>query len=88
MLVVYAFLGSVRGTLIIGSAIPISIMITFVIMALGGLSLNLMTLGGLALGVGMMVDNSVVVLENIFRQRDEEGKARVDASVGGATEVV
>ncbi|PKO30106.1 MAG: AcrB/AcrD/AcrF family protein [Betaproteobacteria bacterium HGW-Betaproteobacteria-7] len=75
MLVVYVFLGSVRGTLIIGSAIPISIMITFAIMALGGLSLNLMTLGGLALGIGMLVDNTIVMLENIERhQRDgEEG---------------
>jgi len=67
MVVVYAFLGSVRGTLIIGSAIPISIMITFVIMALGGLSLNLMTLGGLALSVGILVDQAIVTIENIER---------------------
>jgi CzcA family heavy metal efflux pump len=71
MIVVYFFLGNVRGTLIIGTAIPISIMVTFVIMALGGLTLNIMTLGGLALGVGMLIDNTIVMLENITRhQRD------------------
>jgi multidrug efflux pump subunit AcrB len=86
MLVVYSFLGSVRGTLIIGSAIPISIMITFVIMALGGLSLNLMTLGGLALGVGMLVDNTIVMLENIERHQ-REGEHGLDAAANAAAEV-
>jgi Cu/Ag efflux pump CusA len=74
MLVVYLFLGNLRGTLIIGSAIPIAIMVTFILMAMGGLSLNIMTLGGLALGVGMLVDNTIVMLENIQRhQRSGEG---------------
>ena len=86
MTVVYAFLGSVRGTLIIGSAIPISIMITFAIMALGGLSLNLMTLGGLALGVGMLVDNTIVMLENIERHQ-REGEAPLAAATSAAGEV-
>jgi len=86
MVVVYAFLGSVRGTLIIGSAIPISIMITFVIMALGGLSLNLMTLGGLALGIGMLVDNTIVMLENIERHQ-REGEYGLDAAANAASEV-
>jgi multidrug efflux pump subunit AcrB len=86
MLVVYCFLGSVRGTLIIGSAIPISIMITFVIMALGGLSLNLMTLGGLALGIGMLVDNTIVMLENIERHQ-REGEAGIEAAENAAAEV-
>ncbi|MDH4324301.1 MAG: efflux RND transporter permease subunit [Betaproteobacteria bacterium] len=86
MAVVYCFLGSVRGTLIIGSAIPISIMITFVIMALGGLSLNLMTLGGLALGIGMLVDNTIVMLENIERHQ-REGEAGVQAAENAAAEV-
>jgi hydrophobe/amphiphile efflux-1 (HAE1) family protein len=71
MLVVYLFLGNIRGTLIIGTAIPISIMVTFVIMALGGLTLNIMTLGGLALGVGMLIDNTIVMLENVTRHRRE-----------------
>jgi CzcA family heavy metal efflux pump len=86
MIVVYAFLGSVRGTLIIGSAIPISIMVAFVIMALGGLSLNLMTLGGLALGIGMLVDNTIVMLENIERHQ-REGEPGVQAAENAATEV-
>ncbi len=86
MLVVYCFLGSVRGTLIIGTAIPISIMIAFVIMALGGLSLNLMTLGGLALGIGMLVDNTIVMLENIERHQ-REGEAGVEAAENAAAEV-
>jgi CzcA family heavy metal efflux pump len=69
MVVVYIFLGNLRRTLIIGSAIPIAIMVTFVIMGLGGLTLNIMTLGGLALGVGMIVDNTIVMQENIYRHQ-------------------
>jgi len=75
MLVVYVFLGNIRGTLIIGSAIPISIMVTFVLMALAGLTFNVMTLGGLALGVGMLIDNTIVMLENIARHKNEEPRA-------------
>jgi CzcA family heavy metal efflux pump len=86
MTVVYLFLGNLRGTLIIGSAIPISIMITFVIMAQGGLSLNLMTLGGLALGVGMLIDNTIVMLENIERHQ-REGEAPITAASAAAGEV-
>jgi len=86
MIVVYMFLGSVRGTLIIGSAIPISIMITFAIMALGGLSLNLMTLGGLALGIGMLIDNTIVMLENIERHQ-REGENSMAAAEHAAAEV-
>ncbi|MGE0875031.1 MAG: efflux RND transporter permease subunit [Burkholderiales bacterium] len=86
MAVVYVFLGSVRGTLIIGSAIPISIIISFIIMALGGLSLNLMTLGGLALGIGMLVDNTIVMLENIERHQ-REGETGIAAAENAAAEV-
>ncbi|MEN8179624.1 MAG: efflux RND transporter permease subunit [Pseudomonadota bacterium] len=71
MLVVYLFLGSLRRTLIIGSAIPIAILVTFILMSTAGLTLNIMTLGGLALGIGMLVDSTIVMLENIYRhQRD------------------
>ena len=69
MAVVYIFLGNLKRTLIIGSAIPIAIMVTFVLMGAGGLTLNVMTLGGLALGVGMLVDNTIVMLENIYRHQ-------------------
>jgi CzcA family heavy metal efflux pump len=86
MAVVYIFLGNFRRTLIIGSAIPIAIMVTFVIMGIGGLTLNIMTLGGLALGVGMLVDNTIVMLENIYRHQ-REGEAVENASLHAATEV-
>jgi HAE1 family hydrophobic/amphiphilic exporter-1 len=81
------FLRNLRSTLVISLAIPISIVATFALVYFGGFTLNLMTLGGLALGVGMMVDSSIVVLENIFRRRDEEGEDATDASIEGASEV-
>lgn len=81
------FLRNLRSTIVIAVAIPISIIATFALIYFGGFTLNLMTLGGLALGVGMMVDNSIVVLENIFRHRDEEGADRTGAAVMGTGEV-
>ena len=88
MIVVYLFIGNIRGTLIIGTAIPISIMVTFIIMALGGLTLNIMTLGGLALGVGMLIDNTIVMLENIARHRqDVDDPAELEAATRAAGEV-
>lgn len=86
MAVVYLFLGNIRRTLIIGSAIPIAIMVTFIFMGIGGLTLNVMTLGGLALGVGMLVDNTIVMLENIYRHQ-REGEDAKSAGVHAATEV-
>jgi HAE1 family hydrophobic/amphiphilic exporter-1 len=65
------FLRNVSSTLIISTAIPTSILATFLLMYMGGFTLNLMTFGGLALAVGMLVDNAIVVLENIFRHREE-----------------
>jgi HAE1 family hydrophobic/amphiphilic exporter-1 len=81
------FLRNVRSTLVISMAIPISVVATFALIYFGGFTLNLMTLGGLALGVGMMVDSSVVVLENIFRRHREQGEAVAEAAVRGAREV-
>jgi multidrug efflux pump subunit AcrB len=86
MSMVYLFLGNLRRTLIIGSAIPIAIMFTCVLMGLGGLTLNIMTLGGLALGVGMLVDNTIVMLENIYRHQRENADS-FTASTEGANEV-
>ncbi|SEH07782.1 efflux RND transporter permease subunit [Candidatus Venteria ishoeyi] len=71
MLVVYLFLGDVRRTLIIGSSIPIALMLTFALMGLGDLHLNIMTLGGLAVGVGLLVDSAIVMLENIARHQQQ-----------------
>lgn len=82
MIVVYLFLGNLRHTLIIGSAIPIAIMVTFILMGLGDLSLNIMTLGGLALGVGMLVDNTIVMLENISRHQQERDIVQMESTVG------
>ncbi|MGD8874413.1 MAG: efflux RND transporter permease subunit [Gammaproteobacteria bacterium] len=86
MLVVFVFLGNLRRTLIIGSAIPIAIMVTFIIMGMGGLTLNIMTLGGLALGVGLIVDNTIVMLENIYRHQCQ-GEADLEAGAHAAAEV-
>ncbi len=87
VLVLLFFLRSWRSTLVIAVAIPISVVATFALMWFGGLTLNLMSLGGLALGVGMMVDSAVVVLENVFRRRTEEKDGAVDAAVRGTQEV-
>ncbi|BAM03648.1 efflux RND transporter permease subunit [Phycisphaera mikurensis] len=87
VLVLLVFLRSVRSTLVIAIAIPIAIVATFALMNGGGLTLNLMTLGGLALGVGMMVDSSIVVIENIARRRDEEREDGKTAAIRGAAEV-
>ncbi|MCH8204277.1 MAG: efflux RND transporter permease subunit, partial [Candidatus Hydrogenedentes bacterium] len=86
LLVLFLFLREVKTTLIIGIAIPISVVATFVPMFMGGISLNIMSLGGLALGIGMLVDNSIVVLESIFRCR-EEGDGIRDAAERGTREV-
>lgn len=80
MAVVYLFLGNLRRTLIIGSAIPLAIMVTLTLMELGNLTFNIMTLGGLALGVGMLVDNTIVMLENIQRHQRLAAKQGVDAA--------
>lgn len=86
IVVLLAFLRDVRTTVIISVAIPVSIVATFNLMYFQGLSLNLMTLGGLALGTGMLVDNAIVVLENIFRLRQDGRDAR-DAAQLGARQV-
>ncbi|MCB1750983.1 MAG: efflux RND transporter permease subunit, partial [Gammaproteobacteria bacterium] len=87
VLVLLFFLRNLRSTLVISLAIPISMLATFGLLYFGGFTLNLMTLGGLALGAGMMVDSSVVVLENIFRRHNEAGEAPAVAAVKGTAEV-
>ena len=84
--VLLAFLRNVMHTLIVGVTIPVSIAATFAPMYLFDVSMNIMSLGGLALGIGMLVDNSIVVLESIFRCR-EEGDDLVRATVRGTGEV-
>jgi HAE1 family hydrophobic/amphiphilic exporter-1 len=84
--VLFFFLGNFSSTLIISFAIPISLIFTFTLLYFSNLTLNMMTLGGLALGIGMMVDNSIVVLENIFRYR-ELGTNIKESACLGASEV-
>ncbi|WDV46054.1 efflux RND transporter permease subunit [Clostridiaceae bacterium M8S5] len=86
IIILYIFLKNLRTTFIIGTSIPISIIVTFVLLYASDITLNLMTLGGLALGVGMLVDNAIVVLENIYRFR-QEGFSRVESAIKGAKEV-
>lgn len=86
VLVLFAFLRDLRTTLVIAFAIPVSVVATFNLMYFQGLTLNLMTLGGLALGVGMLVDNAIVVLENIFRLR-QQGVPALAAARDGARQV-
>lgn len=84
--VLVLFLRSLSSTLIIGVAIPISVVSTFALMFFNGFTLNIVSFGGLALGVGMLVDNAIVVLENIYRHR-EDGKPTREAALVGSREV-
>ena len=86
IVVLLFFLRSLSSTLIIGVAIPISVISTFALMYFNGFTLNTVSFGGLALGVGMLVDNAIVVLENIYRLR-EKGKDRIEAAVIGSRQV-
>jgi HAE1 family hydrophobic/amphiphilic exporter-1 len=86
IVILYLFLRSPQGTAIIGLSIPISVVATFFLMFVSDVSLNIMSLGGLALGIGMLVDNSIVVLESVQRYRDE-GKGALEATNTGASEV-
>ncbi len=94
VVVLYLFLRNWKSTIIIGLSIPISVVVTFFLMYVSGISLNIMSLGGLALGIGMLVDNSIVVLESIdrYRQRDlppersaREGTVEVGKAVTAST---
>ncbi|MFQ5719795.1 MAG: efflux RND transporter permease subunit [Acidobacteriota bacterium] len=84
--ILFLFLRNIITTLIIALSIPISLLITFAPLNLLGISLNIMSLGGLALGIGMLVDSSIVVLESIHRRR-EEGDGLVESAVQGTREV-
>ena len=86
ILVVIFFLGSLRRTFIIALSIPIALVVTFFLMKITGLTLNIFSLGGLALGVGMLVDNSIVMLENISRHQECKDDP-VAAAHNGAKEV-
>ena len=87
VLVLFLFLRSIKPTLIIGISIPVSIIVTIMVMYFAGLTMNLMTMAGLVLGIGMLVDNSVVILENIYHYR-EKGAKLGTASILGTSEMI
>jgi len=82
VLVLFFFLRSLKPTLIIGLSIPVSVAITLMTMYFAGLTLNLMTMAGLILGIGMLVDNSIVILENIYHYREKGAKLKTAAVLG------
>jgi HAE1 family hydrophobic/amphiphilic exporter-1 len=87
VLILFVFLRSLKPTFIIGLSIPISLVVTIMLMYFAGLTLNLMTMAGLVLGVGMLVDNSIVILENIYHYREKGAKLK-PAAVLGTTEMI
>ena len=86
ILILIVFLWDIKPTFIIAVSIPISIIFSIAMMYFTGVTINIISLGGLALGVGMLVDNSIVVIENIYRMRNE-GKTAIEASIEGAKEI-
>ena len=84
VLVLFLFLKQIRVTLIIAVTVPASVMMTFAMMRLFDISLNVMSLGGIALAVGMLMDNAIVVLENIARRREQGESLRQASETGGA----
>lgn len=88
MLILLLFLGSIRRSLIVALMIPVAIIASFTLMNGFGLTLNIMSLGGLALGVGLLIDNAIVMIENIYRHQTEKGKSALEAAEQGAAEVL
>ncbi len=88
IIILLLFLGSVKTSLVIGISMPVSIIVTFIGMFFSGMTLNVVSLGGLALGVGMLVDNAVVVIENIFRRRDVYKENPKEAAIKGTGEII
>ena len=86
ILILLIFLRDLKPTFIVGVSIPISLVAAFVLMYFSDITLNIISMGGLALGVGMLVDNSIVVIENIYRMR-YEGKSATEAAIEGAKQV-
>ncbi len=86
IIILFFFLRNLKATFIVGIAIPISLLFAIVLIYLSGITLNIVSLGGLALGIGMLVDNSIVVMENIFRFK-KEGLSSKEAAIKGTSQV-
>lgn len=87
MLILFLFFGDMKASLIVGSAMPISLLATVIVMAVMGFSLNILTLGGLVIAIGMMVDNSIVTIESCFRAKDRMPDYK-EAALQGARGVI
>lgn len=83
MAILYLFLGDIKASLIVGTSMPISVLVTLIVMSFTGMTFNMLSLGGLTIGVGMMVDNSIVILDSCFKKRDERRTFK-DAAIEGA----
>ena len=88
MVIILLFFGDLKASMIVGSSIPVSILSSLILMQLMGFSLNVITLSALVLGVGMMVDNSTVVLESCFRATDDTGFREFSKAALNGTGVV
>ena len=88
MIIILLFLGSIRRSLIVALMIPVAIIATFVLMNAANITLNIMSLGGLALGIGLLIDNAIVMIENIYRHQQEFNKEPKEAAFDGSKEVL
>lgn len=89
MIIIFLFFGDIKASLIVGSSIPVSILAALILMSVMGFSLNVITMGSLVLGVGMMVDNSIVVLESCFRSHKGQGfREYMEAALEGTGKVI
>ncbi len=88
ILVLLCFLGSIKRSVIIAVTLPVAVIAAFILMMISNLTLNIMSLGGLALGIGLLIDNSIVMLENISRHQDDLGKSPKSAAHEGSREVL
>lgn len=86
IVILFVFLRNLKATFIVGVAIPISLLFAIILIYLSGITLNIVSLGGLALGIGMLVDNSIVVMENIFRLK-KAGYSNKEAAIKGTSQV-
>lgn len=86
IIILFLFLRNIRSTFIISLSVPFSLVATIIVLYFSGLTINIMSLGGLTLGIGMIVDDAIVMLENIYRHR-KEGEGRFEAAINGAREV-
>ncbi len=84
IIILLLFLGNIKTSLVIGVTMPVSVITTFIGMYFSGMSLNVVSLGGLALGVGMLVDNAVVVIENIYKRKSDYGESAEVSAIKGA----